>query len=255
VTISFVIAAILYGFVATEKYESRTILIEATNSAADMRMGSLLARTGIGSLVGLQGQDAGVKAEALAVLRSDTFLRSFISDWDLLPVLFPGRLDGATGKWKEGEEPSLGDGTRMLIRNVLRISEDRSTGIVTLSVKWDDPGLAADWANDLISRLNEHMRQAVIQEGEESLNYLAEEAEKASNAELRKAIFELMQNQINRIMLANVRPDYAFKVLDPALPPDLDDPVWPNFAALIVLGLLTGLTMGVLVAAVLKPRR
>ena len=52
-------------------------------------------------------------------------------------------------------------------------------------------------------------------------------------------------------MLANVRDEYAFKIIDPAVPSDSDDPVRPKPLFVLSLALSVGVIAGLLVAAVL----
>jgi uncharacterized protein involved in exopolysaccharide biosynthesis len=91
-----------------------------------------------------------------------------------------------------------------------------------LTITWRDPVVAAQWANELAARVNREMRQRAIREASTSLAYLQKELQKTDVMELREPIYKLMENRINTIMLANVRDQYAFRIIDPATPPDRD---------------------------------
>jgi uncharacterized protein involved in exopolysaccharide biosynthesis len=56
-------------------------------------------------------------------------------------------------------------------------------------------------------------------------------------------------------MLANVSEEYIFKVIDPAVAPDEDQYVWPNWALLILGSMVLGSMIGVSVAFFLNLRR
>lgn len=45
-------------------------------------------------------------------------------------------------------------------------SADKKSGMVNLSVEWSDPELAAAWANKLVVRLNQHLKQEAVQQAE-----------------------------------------------------------------------------------------
>lgn len=49
-------------------------------------------------------------------------------------------------------------------------------------------------------------------------------------------------------MLANVRDEYAFKVIDPAVMPEYRDIVRPRRALMLALGLVMGSLFGMMVA-------
>jgi uncharacterized protein involved in exopolysaccharide biosynthesis len=127
---------------------------------------------------------------------------------------------------------------------VRRVTEDRRTGIVTLTILWSDPEVAAQWATYLVERANEDLRQRAILEAEESIAYLNKELVKTSVVEIRQAIYKLLEIKINSIMLANVQKEYAFRVIDPAAAPDEKDIAWPLRPLFSVAGLVLGGLIG-----------
>jgi uncharacterized protein involved in exopolysaccharide biosynthesis len=120
-----------------------------------------------------------------------------------------------------------------------------------VSVEWRDPVLAADWVNDLVGRLNAEMRSRAIAATEASVGYLEKELATTSTIETKQAIARLMEAQINQKMLANVTQEYAFRIVDRALPPDPKDVVWPNKLLLVALGPIVGLIVGMVAVVVL----
>ena len=40
--------------------------------------------------------------------------------------------------------------------------EQEKSGLITLSISWNDPYVAAQWANDLVKQLNEQLREQAI---------------------------------------------------------------------------------------------
>ena len=88
-----------------------------------------------------------------------------------------------------------------------------------------------------------------------SIDYLNSELETTTVVGVRQAIYSVIQSQIEQIMLATVRDDYAFKVLDPAIAPDPDDTAFPNRPIFGFVGLVLGLAFAVVIAAFLYNRR
>ncbi len=108
--------------------------------------------------------------------------------------------------------------------------------------------MAEFWANQLVERLNNYLRVRDIAEAERSIEFLNEELEKSSVIEIRQGIFRLIENQIEMIMLANVRDEYVFKILDPAVASDADKFVKPNRRLIVALGFLIGSFLAVVLA-------
>ena len=64
-----------------------------------------------------------------------------------------------------------------------------------------------------------------------------------------------MAAQVNRRMLANVTEEYAFRILDRALPPDPKQPVWPNRPLFALMGLAFGLVLGIGLAVAIATKK
>ena len=54
----------------------------------------------------------------------------------------------------------------------MSIKNNPKTGLVTLSLEWTDPELIAQWANNLVMRLNDHQREFAVSEAQRSIEYL-----------------------------------------------------------------------------------
>ena len=98
--------------------------------------------------------------------------------------------------------------------------------LITFSINWTDPKQSADWANAMITRVNDHIRQQAIEEAEKSIYFLEEQLQSTSLLNAQSVLHSLVEDQTKNIMLANVRDEYAFKIIDPAVVPE--KPYKPN---------------------------
>jgi uncharacterized protein involved in exopolysaccharide biosynthesis len=69
---------------------------------------------------------------------------------------------------------------------------------------------------------------------------------------LRRVIYNLIENETKTLMLANAREEYAFAVVDPAVPPELR--ISPRRRVMVLVGLMLGLVLGTLAAFALNAR-
>jgi uncharacterized protein involved in exopolysaccharide biosynthesis len=250
-------AAILAAVVAfrmTPLYRAEALLAPA---ASDSQSGSGLARLAgqfapLAQLVA--GADKGNGLESkdvrIATLRSRRLTESFIKDRNLLPLLFPKQWDAAAKAWKMKDgrpwAPSMWDGVRKFDDAVRKVTEDRQTGLVTLSIEWREPQVAAEWANDLVARANEILRARAIDESRRSIAFLDGELQNTTVLERRQIIYRLIESRTGEIMMANARKEFAFLVVDPASVPDLDDFARPKRFMMIVTGFGLGLVLSAL---------
>ncbi len=258
--------AVLYAFTAPRVYRAEVLLAPATEERVGPGGGEL-ARfasqfSGIATLVGLGGVGAGTSKEiALATLTSRGFQAGLVEELGLMRVFFEDRWDAETGGFRPswtGAVPTVDDAIKYLNDRVFSVSEDRKTGLLRLRIEWYDRKAAADWANEIVRRVNESMRAQASSAAKRSLEFLQTELNRTTNLEVQRSIYSLMEAQVNRIMLANVREQYAFRVLDPAVAPAERNSVRPRKARIVLIGLMAGTVLGIAVTLLLdlmRPRR
>ena len=109
------------------------------------------------------------------------------------------------------------------------MSEDKQTGYVTVSIDHQSPVVAAQWVNWLVEDVNAAVKAQDVAEAEKSIEYLKQQVANTSLADLQAMFFELIQSQTETVMLAEVRPEYVFKTIDPAVVPEEKvNPVVPD---------------------------
>jgi len=214
----------------------------------DESLGGLAGQLGgLASLAGIArvGRD---NTDAVAVLRSRDFVRAFIEEQMLLPVLFPDLWDAAAGRWTVEVPPDLAQGAGFFVAKVRQIEEDGPTGIVSLTVEWHDPELAASWANQLAVRLNNHMRQRALSEAEANVEYLRHQFETTSVVALQQSISELLESEMQKLMLARGNSEYAYRIIDRAEVPRAKSA--PRVNLIVAVAAFFGAMLAALVALV-----
>ena len=232
--------SLVYVFVARDWYRAEVLMKLADQKQNQGLLGGL-SGGGLGGLASLAGIEIGGEnksAEALAVLRSREFAEAFIKDLNLLPVFFYRDWDASAKRWKSSEidkQPDIRDGIKYFEKAILTVKEDKKTGLITLSVDWTDPATAAAWADLLVERANDRMRQRAIADSDGSVRYLKQELAAATVLALQQSIARVLEIDLQKLALANADKEYAFRVIDHAQVPKRKWVQHPH-RVLIVLG-------------------
>jgi uncharacterized protein involved in exopolysaccharide biosynthesis len=238
------------AFMMTPVYRVTTVIVPVS-SERDLGVGAVLGQ--IGGLASFAGLEVGTNdlptEEALAVLRSQEFIGRFILDNNLLPVFFASKWDADADAWKPDTKkiPTLARGVDFFLGKVFELTQDKKTGLVSVTIDWKDRQEAARWSMELVRRVNEEMRARALRRADQSIAFLEHELERARLVESRDAIGRLMDSEIRQRMVANVTSDFAFRVVDKGVVPDEDNPVRPKKFLMLVFGPLFGAAFGVLV--------
>jgi uncharacterized protein involved in exopolysaccharide biosynthesis len=214
VTVLCTLGALLYASLVTPLYTASVVLSPVKEEPLTGLTSQLGGLASLAGLAGLGG--GGDSADAVAVLRSRDFVRAFIEDQSLVPVLFADAWDEKSGQWKTEQPPDAVQAARYFVARVRRVEQQASTDLVTLSIDWRDPELAAAWANQLAVRLNEHMRRRALTEAEANVKYLRSEFESTSVVALQQSISGLLESEMQKLMLARGNSEYAFRIIDRA---------------------------------------
>jgi len=254
-------------------YEARVVVFPASLLDLHGKNGAL---GGLANLVDLAGIGSGSNDDvekSIATLTSRRFTADFLREEGILPVIYSERWDSASKSWRrvnKGAVSRVVQSLRRLIRawngdeapiddavasdanlapsewqafkkfdEMRVVSRDRKTGLITISIKWRNPTLAAKWANDLVDRVNDELRNVAIRESEERLAYLRNQLEDVQTSGLREALVNVTVLEQRKAMLAHVQKAYAFEVIDPAVTPG--ERASPHRIALVFASVLFGL--------------
>lgn len=251
VTAAFTVLAGVASFLVTKTYEASILLSPISTNASGGSLGGLSSLTAsLGGLAALAGVSVGgdtKKSESVAVLQSEGLTEAYIQQRNLLPVLFYDKWDERAQKWKDTDPkkiPTLWKANQFFKKQVRTLSVDSKTGLVTLTIAWRDPQLAATWANDLVRMANSYLQQKAVAEAERNIAYLYDEAAKTTVVQVRDGIYTVLETEIKQEMLARGTDEYAFKVLDAAKPPE--KAASPQKIVWVLMGWLGGLLVSVL---------
>jgi len=231
------LGGVTYALLAPEVYRADVVL-----SATDKKGGGALSQLGgLSSLAGMVLSGAG-GSEALAVLESKDFSRSFIVDQNLLPLLLEGS--------DLGEKKSDIRDAVAVFESVRSVTEDGKAGLVIVSIRWKDPDIAAEWANALVKRLNDRLRARALEESERNVAFLQREIAGTSVVALQQSMGRILEGEMQKLMLARGNEEFAFKVIDRATPPMQREE--PKRKMIVLVWVLAGGVLGVLVVFLRK---
>ena len=247
-------AATGLAFMTTPKYEARVIASFTEESKSGGGLSALAGQFGgLADMAGISLGGGGNKEATLAYLKSRAFIDGFLNDNALLPILYSKQWDSEKKTWKVDDPakvPTPWKAYKLFSDTILAVNFDKKTNLVTLTITWKDRNQAVTWANELIKRANENLRQRTIEETQQSLTYLEKELQKTSVVEVQNTIFRVMETQIKTMMMANTQEQYALKIIDPAQAVDEDAFISPKRPMMIALGAIGGLFLGILLVFV-----
>ncbi|MFH4747725.1 LPS O-antigen length regulator [Vibrio harveyi] len=271
ITFIFAVSSVLYAMSLPNVYKADALLAPAESSGG----GGLSKMAGqLGGLAALAGVNLGTSESsqtdlAVQVMKSRQFVEAFINKHDLLVPLMAARdwdlannklildedtYDTISGTWLRepnglrGATPTAQEAFEVFSKEVLSVSQDKESGLYTVSIKNYSPYLAQQWVNWLIEDINKVMRERTIAETSQNLAYLNIQLQKTAVTDMQSTFYKLIEEQTKSLMLAEVQEEFIFKVVDPAVVPELKD--GPKRALICVLATLLGGMLGVAIVLV-----
>ncbi|EKO3743049.1 LPS O-antigen length regulator [Vibrio metschnikovii] len=265
-TFIFAVGAVLYALSQPNTYKADALLSPTESSGGGMpgQLGGLAALAG----VNIGGGQASQAVLAAQVMQSRQFLEYFIDkhnlwvplmatqEWDAdnnQLVINQEIYDSQTQTWLRepkglrGAEPTAQEAIRVF-KGMFSVNSSRDTGLYTISITHLSPYIAQQWVSLLVDEINQVMRQRTIAEATRNLAYLQEQLQRTSIAAMQATFYSLIEEQTKSLMLAEAQDEFVFKLIDPAVVPELKD--GPKRALICVLGTLLGGMLGVAIVLV-----
>lgn len=239
-------------------YKSEALLAPAEESSGGGLSALASQFGGLASLAGVNiGKgDADKVTIGIEVMKSRSFLMEFIRKREILVPLVAGKgwdkatdtiiLDSEiynqdTGKWvgKYLEMPSKSPTDLEAynkLSDLLQINRSKDTGLINVSLTHYSPIVAKTWLDWLIEDANSKMRMREIDEASKIIAYLRKQLDQTALAGMQQIFFQLIEKQMQTIMLAKVRDQYVFKIIDP--PVVADDKIAPKRIMIVLLSMV-----------------
>jgi uncharacterized protein involved in exopolysaccharide biosynthesis len=243
------VGGVLHAILASKVYRSEVIVVPAQAEASGFDLSGLgLDLPGLAGLAGLAGlgSDEIGTDESLAVLRSRSFTQDFIERHELVEPINRGRWNRLPISFGSTDDRDVWDAYLFFDRQIRHVVRDTKAGVIRIQIDWVDREEGARWANELVADLNRERREAAIRESSASLKYLRDQLSETDEIAIRTAIYKLVEKQQQRLMLANVRPEFAFRVLDHALAPDETYYVAPRRVLIVLTWIVGSLAIAVI---------
>ena len=248
VTVFAVAIAIAYAFLAPELYRSSALVSPADSKAGAGIAGQLGGLGGLASLAGIE-LGSGNEEEPIAILNSRELARDFIESEGLLPVIFADKWDVERSQWKsldQADHPDIRDAVKVFDERVRMVQQDKKTGLVTVEMTWRDPDVAAVWAKKYIDLANQRIRDRDMRESEARMAFLRKQLAEETVVSMQQSLSRLLEAELQKVMLARARPDYAFRLIDPPTIPKHRSS--PKRLQIVALAAVAGAMFGILLA-------
>ena len=242
ITAIFSVVSVFYALSVPDEYKS-TVLLAPASSSGGGGLSKLAGQYGgLASLAGINlgGGSGGVDKVVIAmeVLKTWGFLESFIEQNSLQVPLFavngwsrttnkliinPEIYDEANSKWVREFDPAKGRKAEpsswelyQRLKDRISISQDKSSGLISMTIEYYSPELAKEWVGALVKAVNANLKTRDREEATKSIKYLQEKIQETHVSDMQAVFYQLIEEQTKTLMLAEVSDEYVFKVLSPA---------------------------------------
>ena len=226
IVLSAVVLAVLVGLWSSTipyRYESsaKVSVVDIEDpggvSPDDRRASEVLTLVEHGFVMGTTRDN--YDAVMLARLRSRDFTVRFLEQFNVYRHFYPEQWDAQKGAWKGDFSPDRGEAVTRFRDEMSSVTVDEETDIITVAMRWHDPVVARDLANQYVEAFNEFIRERTRDEVERKQAFLKAELSRSDVVDMQQSIYRLIEAQTAIAMLVSARDEYALEVIDPAAIP------------------------------------
>ena len=264
------IIGVIYSLLLPNIYESKAMLVPVNSSSG--LSGALGSYSGLAGLAGISlptGGDDGNSEKALQKITSLSFFENNILPNIHLPDLMAVKswnsktntlafnetiFDMNSNTWirdysyPQQQIPSAQESFEVFIPEHLRLTEDKKTGFITLSIKHQSPFVAKQWVELVVNEVNAFYRQKDKLESEKAVSYLNQQISMTGLSEIKEALAQLLQEETKKLTLIEANQYYVFDYIDP--PVVMEEKSEPSRALICILSALLGGMLSILLVII-----
>ena len=265
-----------YLHVAERSYTvSVTLRPTEEQSSGGGNLGGLGGLGGLASLAGVQLPSGGATEFITfqAMLKSQEVASRLFADENLIQRLFAGEWDESRKSFLQPIPSTLGNVKRLLkplltgegqgayiapnaarlaktLAEDLSVSEDKTSGMLKLSMESAKPKLASDLMLALIRETDGFLKERFVISGSDALQFYQQKISKARSREHREALAKLIATEEQKLMLATREGPFVVEIM---MGPDQSlRPTSPKSSVVLAFGLVLGLFLGAAVVLMRK---
>ena len=211
----------LYTLTLPNMYRAEILLA----SSESKTQSPTIAQSGLAALAGIN-LPSGIDEKtliALETLKSRKFISEFLIRHEALPALMaPISWNSKEDILEVGEyHGSIQEATKRFQKIFFVEKLSQVQPFVLMTITHISPTHARDWLTSMVEDLNQGLSERDVTEVENSIKYLEEQINNTNVSDLKQLFYSMIEAQTGKAMLAEVRPEYAFRVIDPAIAPEL----------------------------------
>jgi uncharacterized protein involved in exopolysaccharide biosynthesis len=232
-----VAATAVASLLMTPVYEARAVISPATAKPSEP--------TGISAIAlqfGVASPASSNMSEIANLLKSNILREKVLVKYNLVPILFSGK----PAKWKS-EEEKMWAGIRFL-ETAIKVNPVQKDNIIQITADFKDPKVARDLVNFALIELIEYMSSEAKRVAETNKKYLESQLDKTADPFIKTKLYTLIAQQIETSMMAEVKENFAFKIVDPPRVPDRK--IKPKRTQMVIVAFTVSLFLAIFLAFV-----
>ncbi|MBI5469215.1 MAG: hypothetical protein HY891_08800 [Deltaproteobacteria bacterium] len=271
-------ATSIYSMFLKDVYQASAVISPVSDKGPGEGLATMAQQ--FGGIVGISLPNSASSSEIVNLLKSNVLREKVVRKYNLFPVLFPAQRDAGKKAWKTedmarltlklssasmkasdafgsgertsqpGEEggagaPTMWDALRML-ESIVAVKNNSSSNTITVSAEFHNPEMASAIVNYFLAALVEHMSEESKKVANANARYLENLLRTTADPIIRQKVYNLLAQQIEISMMAEMKENFAFKIIDPSRPPDIK--IRPKKKQMVFLSLVISLFAGIFLA-------
>jgi uncharacterized protein involved in exopolysaccharide biosynthesis len=241
------VCGLIPALMLKREYLSEVLLVPQAHESGGQLESIAKRVSGLASVAGINigGGQSNDRDVALATLTSYELLAGFV-EREKIQDAFEESARKSWLSFAHSKPMTIWEAVQAF-KDRYEVVEDRKSSVVHVRVIWSDPLDASRWANSIVAYADQTLRARSLQNSQSRLDYLTKEFNENSVVAVREAVSSIMENEVRSIAVAKGDKQFAFYVIDPAIP--AERAVRPKrvliCAAFAFVGLLIGLAWAV----------
>jgi uncharacterized protein involved in exopolysaccharide biosynthesis len=228
-----VAATVVISLLMTPIFESTAVIAPPNRVSEPTGMMAVAQQFGINAPV-----NASV-SELSHIVKSNILKEKIIKKYNLLPLLLKGKIPKDMT-----EEQKLWEGIRSMDR-ILKVDPSQKDNSIRVSADFSDPRIATDILIYALTELTEHVSGESRRVAETNRKYLEMTIDKTTDPFIRARVYSLIAQQIEISTMAEVKENFAYRVLDPPRVPDRR--IKPKRSKMVIISFFASWVLAVIV--------